>query len=76
MAISNQEDHNNMNPYNKIEQIVMERLFSLEEENTKLRNELTYVKAKLEVYERIANISDTKKSLGFGPPIREEGGNE
>lgn len=62
------------NPYNKIEQIVMEKVFSLEAENAQLKSELSYVKAKLEVYEKITNISDSKISLGFGTFINKEGG--
>lgn len=55
--------------YNKIESIVMERVFSLENENAQLKNDLAIAQAKLEVYERLANISGTKTQLGFGPPI-------
>ena len=55
--------------YNKIENIVMERVFSLENENAQLRNDLAIAQAKLEVYERLANISGDKTQLGFGPPI-------
>ena len=55
--------------YNKIESIIMERVFSLENENAQLRNDLAVARAKLEVYERLANISGTKTQLGFGPPI-------
>ena len=55
--------------YNKIESIVMERVFSLENENAQLRNDLAVAQAKLEVYERLANISGDKTQLGFGPPI-------
>lgn len=55
--------------YNKIESIVMERVFSLENENAQLRNDLAVTQAKLDVYERLANISGTKTQLGFGPPI-------
>ena len=55
--------------YNKIENIVMERVFSLENENAQLRNDLAVAQAKLEVYERLANISGDKTQLGFGPPI-------
>ena len=55
--------------YSKIESIVMERVFSLENENAQLRNELAVAQAKLDVYERLANISGTKTQLGFGPPI-------
>lgn len=62
------------NVYNKIEQIVTDKIFTLEAENSQLKSELAYVKAKLEVYERIASISDSKISLGFGPPTDKEGG--
>lgn len=55
--------------YNKIESIVMERVFSLENENAQLKNDLAIAQAKLEVYERLANISGDKTQLGFGPPI-------
>lgn len=55
--------------YNKIESIVMEKVFSLENENAQLRNDLAIAQAKLEVYERLANISGDKMQLGFGPPI-------
>ena len=41
--------NNNENPYNKIESIVLERVFSLEHENAQLKSELSYAKAKLEV---------------------------
>lgn len=61
--------------YNKIESIIMERVFSLENENAQLRNDLAVAQAKLEVYERLANISGDKTQLGFGPPISKEGGN-
>lgn len=64
------------NAYNKIESIVMERVIALESENTRLRNELASAKAKLDVYERIATISNAKTTLGFGPPIERDGGNE
>lgn len=60
--------------YDKIENIIMERVFSLENENAQLRNDLAVAQAKLDVYERLASISGTKTQLGFGPPInREEG---
>ena len=72
MATRNKK--NNENPYNKIESIVLERVFSLEHENAQLKSELSYAKAKLEVYERLANISGTKTQLGFGPPLDREGG--
>ena len=55
--------------YSKIESIIMERVFSLENENVQLRNDLAIAQAKLEVYERLANISGDKIQLGFGPPI-------
>lgn len=61
--------------YDKIENIIMERVFSLENENAQLRNDLAVAQAKLDVYERLANISGTKTQLGFGPPINREGGN-
>lgn len=59
-------------PYNKIESIVMERVFTLENENAQLRSELAHAKAKLEVYERLATISNEKTTLGFGPPLDRE----
>ena len=55
--------------YSKIESIIMERVFSLENENAQLKNDLAIAQAKLEVYERLANISGDKMQLGFGPPI-------
>ena len=58
--------------YNKIESIVMNRVFTLESENAQLKNELAIAQAKLEVYERLANISGTKTQLGFGPPLNRE----
>ena len=63
------------NAYEKIENIVMEKVFLLENENTQLRQELVTAKAKLSVYERIATITNSKNTLGFGPPITQEGGN-
>ena len=60
--------------YNKIESIIMEKVFSLENENAQLRNNLAVAQAKLEVYERLANISGTKTQPGFGPPLDREGG--
>lgn len=63
------------NAYMKIENIVLEKVFSLEAENAQLRNELAIAQAKLEIYERIATVSDSKVQLGFGPPISKEGGN-
>ncbi len=61
--------------YEKLENIVMERVFSLENENAQLRQELSTARAKLSVYERIATITNSKSTLGFGPPITQEGGN-
>lgn len=61
------------NPYNKIESIVMEKVFLLESENAQLKSELAYAKAKLEVYERLATISGQKTQLGFGPPLNQGG---
>lgn len=60
--------------YNKLEQIIMNKVFALENENSQLKTELVYAKAKLEVYERITSVSDSKISLGFGPPLDKEGG--
>lgn len=60
--------------YNKIENIILDKVFMLESENSQLKTELAYTKAKLEVYERIASVSDSKMSLGFGPPTNREGG--
>ena len=60
---------NTTNAYEKIEQLVTEKISNLESENSKLKSELAYANAKLEVYERISNISDSKTTLGFGPPI-------
>lgn len=74
MATRKVETENNA--YDKIENIVMNRVFMLENENVQLRNELAVANAKLEVYERLANISGTKAQLGFGPPILKEGGDE
>ena len=62
--------------YEKLENIVIERVFSLENENAQLRQELTTARAKLSVYERIATITNSKNTLGFGPPITQEGGND
>lgn len=62
------------NAYEKLENIVMERVFSLENENAQLRQELSTARAKLSVYERIATITNSKNTLGFGPPITQEGG--
>lgn len=53
--------------YIKIENIITEKVFELEQENTQLKEELNIVKAKLSVYEKIINISDSKMTLGFNP---------
>lgn len=58
--------------YDRIEQMVVEKVITLENENAQLRSELAYANAKLSVYERIATVSDTKTQLGFGPPIEKE----
>lgn len=71
MATEIEKDNN---AYAKIEALVMEKIFVLEAENTQLQNELAIAKAKLEIYERIASVSDSKITLGFGPPILKEGG--
>ena len=60
------------NAYDKIEDIVMNRVFTLENENTQLKNELLVAKAKLEVYERLANITGVKTQLGFSKPLDRE----
>ena len=60
------------NAYAKIESLVMEKVFILEAENAQLKNELAMAKAKLEIYERIATVSDSKITLGFGPPITKD----
>ena len=59
------------NAYEKIENIVLEKVFALENENAQLKQELDIAKAKLNVYERIATISNSKTSLGFGPPTNQ-----
>ncbi len=71
MAIKKKDD-----AYTKIERMVIEKIVTLETENAQLKSELAYTNAKLEVYERIASISNSKTTLGFGPPIKNEGGNE
>lgn len=63
---------NNNNAYAKIENLVMERVFALEAENAQLRTDLAIAQAKLEIYERIASVSDSKVQLGFGPPITKD----
>lgn len=62
----------NKSAYDKVEQLVYERVFSLEDENARLRNDLAIAQAKLDVYEQIATVSGAKTSLGFGPPIIKE----
>ena len=53
--------------YDKIEQLVREKICNLETENADLKQQLALANAKLEVYERIANISNRETSVGFGP---------
>lgn len=60
------------NAYDKIENIVMNKIYMLENENSQLKRDLALAQAKLEVYERIASISDSKHALGFGPPTIKE----
>lgn len=59
--------------YNKIEEIVMTRVFALEEENARLKTELALAQAKLEVYDRLASVSNSERTIGFGRPINSEG---
>lgn len=61
-------DFTEKSPYEKLENIVMNRVCQLEEENEQLKNDLALANAKLSVYERIATISDSKHVVGFGPP--------
>lgn len=61
--------------YEKIESIVMNRVFELEAENAQLKNDLALAKAKLEIYDRLASVVDSQKTIGFGPPMR-RGGDE
>lgn len=51
--------------YDKIENIVMDKIFSLEAENAQLKSDLAAAQAKLDIYERIITISDSKITLGF-----------
>lgn len=60
------------NAYAKIEALVMEKVFILEAENAQLKNDLAMANAKLEIYERIASVSDSKVQLGFGPPMNKD----
>lgn len=62
----------NNEAYNKLEAMVMEKIFILEAENAQLKNDLAMANAKLEIYERIATVSDSKITLGFGPPITKD----
>lgn len=62
----------NNDAYNKLEAMVMEKIFILEAENAQLKNDLAMANAKLEIYERIATVSDSKVTLGFGPPITKD----
>lgn len=62
------------NVYGKLEQIITEKVIALEAENSQLKSELAYARAKLDVYERISSITNSKNTLGFGPPISREGG--
>lgn len=63
---------NTENAYARIEKMVVEKVITLEDENTQLRSELAYANAKLSVYERISTISNNKGQLGFGPPMEKE----
>ena len=55
--------------YKKLEHIITSKMFELEQVNAQLKQDLALAKAKLEVYERIANVSNRETSVGFGPPI-------
>ena len=55
--------------YSRIEDLIRDKIFVLEKENSQLKQDLALAQAKLEVYERLANISGTKAQLGFGPPL-------
>ena len=59
--------------YSKIEEIVMARVLALEAENAQLRTDLALAQAKLEVYDRLASVSDSEKTIGFGRPVNVEG---
>ena len=58
--------------YQKLEEIIMNRVFVLEKENSRLKHELALAQAKLEVYDRIASVSDSQKTIGFGLPMKGE----
>ena len=71
------------NTYKKVYKIITEKVNVLErqvdtlkDENEQLKRDLDIANARLEVYERLATISDSKISLGFGPPIIKEGGDK
>ena len=79
MKICNYLDNNmenNMATHNealdKLENIVMGKLYELEQENADLKQKLALANAKLEVYERVASVSNRETSIGFGPPIKNE----
>ena len=55
--------------YDRIEDLIRDKIFVLEKENSQLKQDLALAQAKLEVYERLASISGTKAQLGFGPPL-------
>ena len=77
MATNKKKDKKEeINPYNKIEDLVRERIFTLEMENSQLKQQLALSNAKLEIYERVAAVSNRETSIGFGPPISREGGND
>lgn len=59
---------------NKLENIINEKIMTLEVENAELKQELLLAQAKLSVYERLSTIVDDKKTLGFGPPLQEKTG--
>lgn len=61
--------------YDKIESIILDKVFILEAENAQLRADLALARAKLEVYDRITSISDSQKTIGFVPQLK-EGGNQ
>lgn len=63
------------NAYEKLEQLVMNQVCALEAENAQLKSDLAIAQAKLEIYERIATVSDPQRTIGFGPPISKEGQN-
>lgn len=55
------------NEYDKIEQLVREKIYNLETENADLKQQLALAQAKLEIYERIDSITNRDISIGFGP---------